>query len=156
MRIVLPRVEGPGTLDPAAGAGQRIAHQAHAYLGVRYQLGGSYRGKDPWAADPAAEEGASLDCSALVRRVLKDLGLPWEKGKSAGGSNVPQLGDSPDMAAVDSPEAGDLLLRTGHVGIYIGGGELIHAPHSGKVVSKEPYDASKWTGIRRYRPRPAP
>ena len=151
MRVVLPRIEAPGPLPVDADAGERIAHQAHAYLGVRYVLGGSYRGTDPWAADPAQEEGAGLDCSALVRGVLSDTGLTWTRGKSAGGSNVPQLRDSPDMVAVEgSPQTGDLLFRDKHVGIFIGDGLLIHAPHTGKVVSKEAYDASKWETIRRY------
>ena len=153
MRIVLPKIEGPGGLPERAGSGERIAHQAHAYLGVRYVLGGSYTGTDPWAADPSAEAGAGLDCSALVRRVLADIGLPWTRGRSAGGSNVPQLRDSPDMVEVTDPAAGDLLFRSKHVGIFIGDGMLIHAPHTGRVVSKEAYTPSKWETIRRYQPR---
>ena len=45
-----------------------------------------------------------------------------------------------DVAARTSPRAtsqpGDLVFfdGLGHVGIYIGGGEIIHAPHTGTVV----------------------
>ncbi len=52
---------------------------------------------------------------------------------------------------------GDLLFFSGlgHVGIYIGRGRIVHAPHSGTVVqvvrlASSPYD-SQVVGIRRIR-----
>jgi cell wall-associated NlpC family hydrolase len=30
--------------------------------------------------------------------------------------------------------AGDVLWTPGHVGLYVGGGAVIHAPHTGDVV----------------------
>ena len=37
---------------------------------------------------------------------------------------------------ISSPEPGDLVFFNGlgHVGIYIGGGQFVHAPHTGSVV----------------------
>ena len=35
-------------------------------------------------------------------------------------------------------QPGDLILWDGHVGIYVGGGMMIHAPHTGDVVQIAP------------------
>ena len=35
---------------------------------------------------------------------------------------------------VSEARVGDILYKSGHVGIYIGNGEFIHAPHTGDVV----------------------
>ena len=53
-------------------------------------------------------------------------------------------------------EAGDLVFFNGlgHVGIYIGGGQFIHAPHTGDVVKisslSDSWYASTWVGARRF------
>jgi cell wall-associated NlpC family hydrolase len=52
-------------------------------------------------------------------------------------------------------QAGDLVFFNGlsHVGIYIGGGRFVHAPHTGDVVKiSSIYDswyAATWVGGRR-------
>ena len=54
-----------------------------------------------------------------------------------------------------SSQAGDLVFFNGlgHAGIYIGGGQFIHAPHSGDVVKisslSDSWYASTWVGARR-------
>ena len=48
-----------------------------------------------------------------------------------------------------------MLFRSnlGHMGMYIGGGQFIHAPHTGDVVKIsslfDPYYVSTWVGARR-------
>jgi cell wall-associated NlpC family hydrolase len=55
----------------------------------------------------------------------------------------------------DQLEPGDLVFfdGLGHVGIYIGGGQFIHSPHTGDVVKisslSEPWYASTYVGARR-------
>ena len=55
----------------------------------------------------------------------------------------------------DQLEPGDLVFfdGLGHVGIYIGGGEFVHAPHTGTVVQVSSLDygsyASSYVGARR-------
>jgi cell wall-associated NlpC family hydrolase len=46
---------------------------------------------------------------------------------------------------------GDLIFTDGggHVGIYIGNGMMVHAPHTGAVVSRSPISAWSITAIRR-------
>jgi cell wall-associated NlpC family hydrolase len=55
----------------------------------------------------------------------------------------------------DQLQPGDLVFfdGLGHVGIYIGGGQFIHAPHTGDVVKisslSESWYASTYVGARR-------
>jgi cell wall-associated NlpC family hydrolase len=55
----------------------------------------------------------------------------------------------------DELQAGDLVFFNGlgHMGIYIGGGQFIHAPHTGDVVKisslSESWYASTYVGARR-------
>ena len=54
-----------------------------------------------------------------------------------------------------SSRPGDLVFFNGlgHAGIYIGGGQFIHAPHTGDVVKisslSDSWYASTWVGARR-------
>ena len=53
-----------------------------------------------------------------------------------------------------SLQAGDLVFfyGGGHMGIYIGGGQFIHSPHTGDVVkisSLSGWYSSTWVGARR-------
>ena len=48
---------------------------------------------------------------------------------------------------------GDIVIFSGHDGIYVGGGRFIHSPHSGDVVKisslGDSWYASRWLGARR-------
>ena len=92
---------------------------AHRYLGIPYLYGGT---------NPAR----GLDCSGLTQLVAKDCGvsIPRVTGQQqAAGSRVATL-------AAAAP--GDLVFFgapvSHHCGIYVGGGQMIHAPHTGTVV----------------------
>ncbi|HVN61629.1 MAG TPA: NlpC/P60 family protein [Gaiellaceae bacterium] len=110
------------------------ASVAARYLGVPYVWGG---------ATPAG-----FDCSGLVVYVYAQLGvvLPHYTGALwALGVPVPR----------DQLQQGDLVFfdALDHVGIYIGAGQFIHAPHTGDVVkvstmSSGSYAAS-YVGARR-------
>jgi cell wall-associated NlpC family hydrolase len=72
--------------------------------------------------------------------------LPHYAGAQYGyGTDVPR----------DQLAPGDLVFfdGLGHVGIYIGGGEFIHAPHTGDVVRisslSESWYAATYVGARR-------
>jgi peptidoglycan DL-endopeptidase CwlO len=100
---------------PAGTLGQQAAAVAQRYLGVPYVWGG---------ASPSG-----FDCSGLVVYVYGQLGvsLPHYTGSLWGsGAHVSRS----DLAP------GDLVFfyNLDHVGIYIGGGVFIHAPHTGTVV----------------------
>ena len=89
---------------------------ARRYLGVRYVYGG-------------VSPRTGFDCSGFTRFVYAHFGvaLPhFAAGQYALGSSVPR----------ERLRPGDLVFfdRLGHVGLYLGGGMFIHAPHAGSRV----------------------
>ena len=100
---------------PASSAGAQAAQLALAQQGTPYVWAGSSPG--------------GFDCSGLVAWAYGQLGisLPHYTGSLWNvGTHISQ----------DQLEAGDLVFFHGqsHVGIYIGGGQFVHAPHTGDVV----------------------
>ena len=96
--------------------GNRIVSYARHFLGVPYRYGGS-------------SPRTGFDCSGFVRYVYGHFGvaLPHSSwGDVVRGHRVPRRWLRP----------GDLVFFSGasHVGIYVGGGRFIDAPHTGSVV----------------------
>ncbi len=75
----------------------------------------------------------SFDCSGLVGFALTGR---YRRSYTSGSF----LG----MPRVSDPKPGDVCVRPGHVGIYIGGGQMIHAPHTGDVVKISPVQSGMW------------
>ena len=107
---------------------------AMQYLGVPYRWGG---------ADPSG-----FDCSGFAMYVFAKVGvsLPHHAATQYGmGTPV-----SKDQLA-----PGDLVFFSGlgHMGIYIGGGQFIHAPRTGDVVKisnlSDAWYAAGYVGARR-------
>ncbi len=71
---------------------------------------------------------SSFDCSGFTQWVYKKNGksIPrTSSGQKSGGKVI----------SLSNVKPGDIVWRPGHVGIYVGGGRVIHSPHSGAVVS---------------------
>ena len=105
------------------------------YLGIPYVWGG-------------ASPSTGFDCSGLVMYVYAQVGvsLPHHAASQWNpGTYVPR----------DQLAPGDLVFFNGlsHVGLYIGDGQFVHAPHTGDVVKiSSLYDswyASTWYGAKR-------
>jgi cell wall-associated NlpC family hydrolase len=80
---------------------------------------------------------AGFDCSGFTAYVYAKLGITLAHSTYAqwdAGTHIPRSDLQP----------GDLVFFAGigHVGIYIGGGRFIHAPHTGTVVSIDRLSAS--------------
>jgi len=100
---------------PASTLGGQAVAIAERYLGVPYVWGG---------ASPSG-----FDCSGLTMYVYAQLGVSLPHNAAAQYGMLPHVSES-DL------QPGDLVFFDGlnHVGIYIGGGSIIHAPHTGTVV----------------------
>jgi peptidoglycan DL-endopeptidase CwlO len=123
----------PSAPPPAAGGHPAAASIALQYLGIRYQWGG---------ATPAG----GFDCSGLVMYVFAQLGVQLPHYAAA------QYGFGTAVAR-DQLQPGDLVFFDGlsHVGIYIGNGQMVHAPQTGDVVKITPLSqfATSYVGARR-------
>jgi len=103
---------------------------AMSELGVPYVWGGS--------------TPSGFDCSGLVAYAYAKMGVSLPHSSYAQwntGVAVPS----------DQLEPGDLVFFNGlgHVGMYIGNGQYVHAPHTGDVVKVSTMDRSDFVGARR-------
>jgi cell wall-associated NlpC family hydrolase len=96
----------------------------------------------------AGASPSGFDCSGFVMYVYAQVGVSLPHNAAAQyGYGVP--------VSRDALQPGDLVFfdGLGHVGIYIGGGQFIHSPHTGDVVKiSSIYDswyASTYVGARR-------
>lgn len=103
-------VVNPDDIAPNQG----MVATAKSRLGCPYKWG---------ATGPSA-----FDCSGFTQWVYSKNGksIPrTSSGQKSGGKVI----------SLSNVKPGDIVWRPGHVGIYVGGGRVIHSPHSGAVVS---------------------
>jgi len=126
-----------GAYDPNLPAPRyaSVVPIALQYLGIPYSWGGS-------------SPSTGFDCSGFIMYVFAQVGvyLPHHAASQfAYGTPVSR----------DQLAAGDLVFfdGLGHAGIYIGGGQFVHAPHTGDVVKissiYESWYSATWVGGRR-------
>jgi peptidoglycan DL-endopeptidase CwlO len=124
-----------GAATSGAVSGEQVVADARKYLGVPYVWGGT---------DPAK----GLDCSGLVQRVYKDLGIELPRvsqDQAHVGTRVPSLAQARpgDLVCFGTP--------ADHIGIFIGGNKMIVAPKTGDVVKVQDIHRTPST-IRRVLP----
>jgi cell wall-associated NlpC family hydrolase len=111
---------GGGTVvDPGGSGHSAVVAIAQRYLGVPYVYGG---------ASPSG-----FDCSGLAMYCYAQIGIGLGHG-----ATIQQQSSTP--VPLNALQPGDLVFfgnasYSSHVGIYVGGGSMIHAPHTGAVVS---------------------
>jgi cell wall-associated NlpC family hydrolase len=149
----------PGALRPLAGASATSAAgagreaQAPADAGVAIASGRSHLGRPyVWGG---ASPAAGFDCSGLTQ---------WAFGQAGGRlpRTAQQQFDATARLGRDELRPGDLLFFqiccqppdvVTHVGIYVGTGQMLHAPAPGEYVRIEsidtPYWRSQWAGAGR-------
>ena len=103
----------------SVSTGNTVVDRAYKQLGKPYVWG---------AVGPN-----SFDCSGLVGYCLTGrYSRIWTSGSYCG------------WPRVSNPQPGDICVRSGHCGIYIGGGKMIHAPHTGDVVKIANVPSNMW------------
>jgi peptidoglycan DL-endopeptidase CwlO len=124
---------------PGSSLGAQAVQIALQYQGIEYVWGGS-------------TPQSGFDCSGLTRYVYAQLGVKLTHYAAA------QWHEGTPVASKDV-RPGDLVFfepkldGPGHVGIYLGGGYFLHAPHTGDVVKitsfADQHYASMYMGAER-------
>lgn len=89
--------------------------------------------------------GVSFDCSGLTHYAWGQAGVYLPRNSRAQAAALPRI--PPSQA-----QAGDLIFYyspISHVGIYLGGGQLVHAPNTGSVVNVATVNWSRVTAVGR-------
>jgi cell wall-associated NlpC family hydrolase len=112
---------GPGIIIRRLrfATGARIAQLAPRYLGVPYVFGGA--------------DTQGFDASGLTKYLYGRVGVPLVHGATGQQKACTRI-------RLAKLRPGDLVFfgsarYSHHVGVYVGGGTMIHAPHTGAVVS---------------------
>lgn len=132
-------------LDESVGA--RIALAGLQKIGYNYVYGGL-----TWCNDPSKKGVSGIDCSGFTYLIIKEV-----TGNTIPRTSAAQSQSGVPVASLAQAKAGDLIFYgrngvqgVGHVAIYIGNGQIVHAsnPNDGVKVSNASYKTI--LAIRRY------
>lgn len=139
--VPITKEDRPVVVQPprTRAVGERAAVVALGQLGVPYRYGGS--------------SPTGFDCSGLVHYAYANVGKSIPRTTAALWSNLSPVGKA-------DVRVGDLLFfsiagKMSHVGMYLGRGQFVHAPSTGRFVSVENLDSDYYSRafIRAGRPR---
>ena len=116
------RPANPVTEVSGSGTGVDVANYALQFVGNPYVYGGT-----------SLTNGT--DCSGFVMRVYENFGVSLPR------TSATQRSSGYDVGGIDNAQPGDIICYSGHVGIYIGNGQIVHAStaKTGIIVSNATY-----------------
>lgn len=123
-------VNYPTNANNNSAVASAIVADSYKYLGVKYVYGGS--------------SPSGFDCSGFTQYLFKQYGITLPR--SAAG----QLYAGQKVNSLVEAQPGDIICYAGHVALYIGNNQVIHAPYTGTVVRIQDVNMMKIIGIRRY------
>lgn len=132
----VPCTTSVASLADASAAAVAIVDAARAWLGTPYSYGGGNLAGPTLGINQGANT-VGFDCSGLTRYAYNKAGISLPR--TADGQYRFALGAGRVQRDVSAIGVGELVFfgtpdHIGHIGIYIGGGQILHAPHTGDVV----------------------
>ncbi|OAA90596.1 Gamma-D-glutamyl-L-lysine endopeptidase [Clostridium ljungdahlii] len=130
------RSEAPKITLSRGGASisnDNVVAYASNFLGTPYLWGGT--------------TPSGFDCSGFTQYVYRHFGI------SVGRTTYDQINDGVGVSR-DQLQPGDLVFfgkdgNPTHMGMYVGNGAMIHAPHTGDVIKISPISRSDYITVRR-------
>lgn len=98
----------PAATVSGSGTGSAVANYALQFVGNPYVYGGT-------------SLTSGTDCSGFTMGVYRNFGVSLPHSSGA------QRGMGYDVGGIGNAQPGDIVCYSGHVGIYIGGGQIVHA-----------------------------
>jgi len=99
-----------------ASVGQSVVSLAYKYIGTPYRSGGS--------------DAGGFDCSGFTSFLYRQFGITLSRttgGQMSGGTRIASLSDA---------LPGDIICYAGHVALYVGNGQIVHASVPGSTVKQ--------------------
>lgn len=128
-----PAAETTSAAAAVSSHGESVADFAVQFVGNPYVYGGT-----------SLTNGA--DCSGFVMSVYKNFGVSLPHSSSAD-RNV-----GTDVGGLENAQPGDIVCYTGHVGIYIGDGQIVHASTASTGIKISEADYRTPVAVRRVLP----
>ena len=128
-----PAAETTSAAAAVSSHGESVADFAVQFVGNPYVYGGT-----------SLTNGA--DCSGFVMSVYKNFGVSLPHSSSAD-RNV-----GTDVGGLENAQPGDIVCYTGHVGIYIGDGQIVYASTASTGIKISEADYRTPVAVRRVLP----